>query len=54
MAKVVPFRSVVGKVKDALEKKYDGQFREVFGALRLLLTEKEKPRRAIGFRPGRV
>lgn len=39
---------------DALEKKYDGQFREVFGALRLLLTEKEKPRRAIGFRPGRV
>lgn len=35
---------------DALEKKYDGQFRVVFQAIRELMTPPEPPRRSIGFR----
>lgn len=38
---------------DALERKYDGQFRAVFQAIRELMTPPEPPRRSIGFR-GRV
>ena len=34
---------------EALEKKYDGQFKVVFDALRQLMQPPEKPRRAIGF-----
>lgn len=34
----------------ALEKKYDGQFRIVFDALRVLMTPPSAPRRQIGFR----
>ena len=33
-----------------LEKKYDGQFRIVFEAIRQLMKEEEKPKRRIGFR----
>jgi len=37
---------------DALEKKYDAQFKEVFEAIRQLMTPPEPKRRAIGFRKG--
>lgn len=35
---------------DALEQKYDGQFRVVFRAIRALMTPLHPPRRTIGFR----
>ncbi len=35
---------------DALEKKYDKQFRVVFEAIRQILTPPEKPKRPIGFK----
>lgn len=35
---------------DALEQKYDGQFRVVFQAIRQLMTPSRSPRRSIGFR----
>ena len=34
---------------DELEKKYDGQFRVVFDAIRQLMVAEEKPKRKIGF-----
>ena len=34
---------------EAMEKKYDNQFKIVFDAIRQLLTPPEKPRRRIGF-----
>jgi hypothetical protein len=34
---------------EALEQKYDSQFRVVFEAIRALMAEPEKPRRPIGF-----
>src|SRR5205085_3084066 len=34
---------------DALEEKYDGQFRTVFQAIRELMTPSQTPRRRIGF-----
>ena len=37
---------------DALEKKYDAQFKEVFMAIRRLMAPPEPKRRAIGFRKG--
>jgi len=37
---------------DALEKKYDAQFKEVFEAIRQLTTPPQPKRRAIGFRRG--
>src|SRR3990172_145732 len=37
---------------DALEKKYDDQFKEVFEAIRQLMAPPEPKRRAIGFRKG--
>jgi len=37
---------------DALEKKYDAQFRVVFDAIRQLMTPSTPKRRPIGFRPG--
>jgi hypothetical protein len=37
---------------DALEKKYDTQFKEVFEAIRQLMKSPEPKRRAIGFRKG--
>ena len=37
---------------DALEKKYDDQFKEVFEAIRQLMAPPEPKQRAIGFRKG--
>lgn len=37
---------------DALEKKYDAQFQEVFEAIRQLMAPPEPKRRSIGFRKG--
>ena len=37
---------------DSLEKKYDGQFKIVFDALRQLMAPPEKPKRRIGFHAG--
>jgi len=37
---------------DALEKKYDAQFKEVFEAIRQLMAPPEPKRRTIGFRKG--
>jgi hypothetical protein len=37
---------------DALEQKYDGQFRAVFQAIRELMTPSRRPQRTIGFRGG--
>jgi hypothetical protein len=36
---------------DSLEKKYDGQFKIVFDALRQLMTPPDKPKPQIGFHP---
>jgi phosphate uptake regulator len=36
---------------DALEKKYDEQFANVFAAIKQLITEPSPPRRQIGFHP---
>jgi len=33
----------------ALERKYDGQFKVVFDAIRALMKSEEKPKRKIGF-----
>jgi hypothetical protein len=35
---------------DALEQKYDGQFRAVFQAIRELMTPSRRPQQTIGFR----
>jgi uncharacterized membrane-anchored protein YjiN (DUF445 family) len=37
---------------DALEKKYDAQFKEVFKAIRELMTPPRRPKRRIGFGKG--
>jgi len=34
---------------DSMEKKYDGQFKVVFEAIRLLMKEESKPKHKIGF-----
>ena len=36
---------------DALEKRYDAQFKVVFDAIRQLMTPETRPQRSIGFRP---
>jgi hypothetical protein len=38
---------------DALEAKYDSQFRQVFAAIRALISDETKPRTRIGFRTSR-
>jgi hypothetical protein len=42
----------LAKKLDALEKKYDAQFRVVFDAIRELMTPPAKPGKRIGFRAG--
>jgi len=42
----------LSKRLDALEKKYDTQFKAVFDAIRELMTPPEKDQRRIGFRSG--
>jgi hypothetical protein len=37
------------KIIEAMEKKYDGQFRIVFDAIKALLTDESKPKKRIGF-----
>ena len=37
---------------EALEKKYDAQFKEVFEAIRCLMVPPETKKRSIGFRTG--
>src|SRR5260370_17713077 len=36
---------------DALERKYDGQFKVVFDAIRALMAPEPRPTRRVGFRP---
>ncbi len=50
-AMVFSYKELVRKV-DALEKKYDSQFKVVFDALRNLMEPPEKPKAGIGFRAG--
>jgi hypothetical protein len=58
MRAFVHLRELIATHKDlarkleALEKKYDAQFRVVFDAIRQLMTPPEKPKRRIGFRTG--
>ena len=40
----------LAKKLDALEQKYDGQFRAVFQAIRELMAPSRPPTRSIGFR----
>jgi hypothetical protein len=40
----------VARKLDALERKYDGQFRVVFEAIRQLMAPSRRAQRAIGFR----
>ena len=42
----------LSKKLDALETKYDAQFKVVFRAIRELMTPPERPRRTIGYRAG--
>jgi len=44
----------LAKKLDALEKKYDSQFRVVFDAIRELMQPQGKPKRPIGFRASRI
>jgi hypothetical protein len=37
---------------DALEARYDAQFRSVFEAIRALISDEDRPRKRIGFRTG--
>ena len=55
MRAFVKLREVLATHKDLarkfaeLEKKYDGQFRLVFEAIRQLMKEEERPKRPVGF-----
>jgi ORF6N domain len=44
----------LAKKLEALEKKYDSQFRVVFDAIRELMEPKEKPKTTVGFRASRT
>ncbi len=48
-AMVLSYKELARKV-DALEKKYDAQFKVVFDAIRKLMEPVERPRTLIGFR----
>jgi len=45
---IVPHKDLARKLSD-LEKKYDGQFRIVFEAIRQIIEVEEKPKRKVGF-----
>lgn len=55
MRAFVKLREMIASHKDlakqlnALEKKYDAQFKSVFDAIRKLMTPPDKPRRRIGY-----
>ena len=47
-----PLNAELSRKLDALESKYDAQFRVVFEAIRELMSEEEAPKRRIGFNQG--
>jgi hypothetical protein len=49
MREIVATHRDLARKLEALEKKYDGQFRVVFDAIRQLMAADAKPRRRIGF-----
>jgi hypothetical protein len=49
MREIVATHRDLARKLDALEKKYDGQFRVVFDAIRQLMAADARPRRRIGF-----
>lgn len=49
LRRVLATHKELARKLDDLEKKYDGQFRVVFEALRQLMTPPERPRKRIGF-----
>ena len=52
MREIVGTHRALARKLDALEKKYDGQFRVVFDAIRQLMATDAKPKRRIGFAAG--
>ncbi len=49
LREMIASRKDLAKRLDALEKKYDDQFKVVFDAIRELMTPPDKPRRRIGY-----
>jgi len=49
LRRLVATNAELARKLEALEQKYDSQFRVVFDAIRALMAEPEKPRRPIGF-----
>jgi len=52
LRRILSSHAELARKLDALEKRYDAQFKEVFDAIRQLMTPPEPKRRAIGFRKG--
>jgi len=52
LRKMIATNKDLARRLDEMEKKYDGQFREVFAVIRALMEPPAEPRREIGFRPG--
>ncbi len=50
LRKVIESTVGLSRKLDALERKYDGQFKTVFEAIRQLMTPPNRPRRKIGFK----
>jgi len=53
LRKMLAAHAELARKLDALEKKYDAQFKQVFDAIRQLMAPPEQKRRAIGFRTGK-
>lgn len=49
LRQILATHSDLARKLEALERKYDKQFRSVFDAIRALMTEKDQPRREMGF-----
>lgn len=49
LREMVSLHADLAKKLEAVEKKYDAQFKVVFDAIRALMAEPEKPRKKIGF-----
>jgi hypothetical protein len=47
---IIDHQDLLRKIRE-MELRYDGQFQEVFEALRMLAEPPESPRRPIGFVP---
>jgi hypothetical protein len=50
LRRILASHAELARKLDALEKKYDAQFKVVFDAIRQLMTPPEPKRRPIGFR----